>query len=85
MKDQETTQQASLADRKKAFLALYGSRPELTMFTIAIQSGLGLQTLAEELKSDREFYAQTKELCGQRLKKEITEQQAHEEDSKAEA
>lgn len=83
MKEQDKTPQELLEDKKKAFLALYGTRPDLTMFTIAIQSGLGLQTLAEELKKDRQFYAQTKELCGQRIKREVEQKQ--QEDGKEES
>lgn len=60
-----------LHERKAAFLKLYRN-PDITMFKASVQSGLTTETLAAELRTDKEFFAEVKEICGQKVKNEIT-------------
>lgn len=69
------TQTTTLDQRKKEFINMYKDHSELTMFEVAIQSGMGIEVLTQELKSDREFYAEVKELCGLKIKNEIQNSQ----------
>lgn len=68
----QNQEQNKLAERKAAFLKLYQDHPEITMFQAAVQSALTTEVLASELRTDREFFAKVKELCGQKVKNEIT-------------
>lgn len=72
MKAQQTN---ILEQRKQEFLKLYREDADLTMFKAAVKCGLGVETLTVELKTDRNFYNQTKEICGLRVMREVNEMQ----------
>lgn len=65
----------TLEQKKQEFIRIYREDAEATIFDAAAQSGLGIETLTEELKKDKSFYSQAKELCGLRIKKEVMEKQ----------